>query len=34
LKLDKAIQYMGAETPRIEPALMARDVASFVIDSR
>ncbi|MEQ1763593.1 MAG: UDP-N-acetylmuramoyl-tripeptide--D-alanyl-D-alanine ligase [Pyrinomonadaceae bacterium] len=25
---------MGAETPRIEPALMARDVASFVIDSR
>ncbi len=25
---------MGAETPRIEPALMARDVVSFVIDSR
>ncbi|MEO5858432.1 MAG: UDP-N-acetylmuramoyl-tripeptide--D-alanyl-D-alanine ligase [Pyrinomonadaceae bacterium] len=25
---------MGAETPRIDPALMARDVASFVIDSR
>lgn len=25
---------MGAETPGIEPALMARDVASFVIDSR
>ncbi len=25
---------MGAETPGIEPALMARDVVSFVIDSR
>ena len=25
---------MGAETPGIDPALMARDVASFVIDSR
>ena len=25
---------MGAESPGIEPALMARDVASFVIDSR
>ncbi|MDI1242152.1 MAG: UDP-N-acetylmuramoyl-tripeptide--D-alanyl-D-alanine ligase [bacterium] len=34
MKLQQAIQYMGAETPRIEPALMARDVVSFVIDSR
>ena len=34
MKLKLAIQYMGAETPGIDPALMARDVASFVIDSR
>jgi UDP-N-acetylmuramoyl-tripeptide--D-alanyl-D-alanine ligase len=34
LKLEQAIQYMGAETPGIDPALMARDAVSFVIDSR
>jgi UDP-N-acetylmuramoyl-tripeptide--D-alanyl-D-alanine ligase len=34
LKLDKAIQYMGADASGIDPALMARDVVSFVIDSR
>jgi UDP-N-acetylmuramoyl-tripeptide--D-alanyl-D-alanine ligase len=34
LKLQKAIQHMGAEAPRIDPALTVRDVVSFVIDSR
>jgi UDP-N-acetylmuramoyl-tripeptide--D-alanyl-D-alanine ligase len=34
LKLKKAIQYMGAEAPGIGPALLERDVVSFVIDSR
>ncbi|HEX6279960.1 MAG TPA: UDP-N-acetylmuramoyl-tripeptide--D-alanyl-D-alanine ligase [Pyrinomonadaceae bacterium] len=34
MKLEKAIQYMGADASGIEPALMARDVVSFVIDSR
>ena len=34
MKLQKAIQYMGADAPGIDPALTARDVVSFVIDSR
>jgi UDP-N-acetylmuramoyl-tripeptide--D-alanyl-D-alanine ligase len=34
LKLEKAIQFMGASAPGIDPALLERDVVSFVIDSR
>ena len=32
--MQKAIQHMGADALRIDPALTARDVVSFVIDSR
>ena len=34
MKLEYAIQYMGAHAPLIDPALLQRDVESFVIDSR
>ena len=34
MKLAKAIQLMGGNSPGIDPALMERDVVSFVIDSR
>ena len=34
MKLEKAIQFMGASAPGIDPALLERDVVSFVIDSR
>lgn len=34
MKLAKAIQFMGANAPGIDPALLERDVVSFAIDSR
>ena len=34
MKLEEAIQNMGGDAPGIDPALTARDVVSFVIDSR
>ncbi len=34
LKLEKAIRYMNAAAPLVDPALAERDVTNFVIDSR
>ena len=34
MNLEKAIEYIKGETPDLSPALLQRDVTSFVIDSR